>query len=59
MKPIIDDIQESIKIACQNPADYEGYVENCLLFDTAAGAEYYECTPKQFEYCCRRALLSI
>jgi hypothetical protein len=56
---IIESIQDEIRENCTNVDDYEGYVENCLLFNIKGGAEFYNCTEEQFQYCCKRALMSI
>jgi len=54
----INDLRETIKKECYTEADYEGYVENCLLIAPEGGADYYGITLNQFKYACKRALLS-
>lgn len=58
-KEIIEDIQRTIKEECSNPADYDNYVDLCLLYDPKAMAEYYGQTVSQIKYLCKRALMSI
>ena len=59
LKPIIDEIEQTILSECCDIKDYASYVENCLLFDPESGAEYYNITVEQFKYCCARALLRL
>ena len=56
---VINDLEKTIINECDNPEDYEGYIYNCLLYDTESAAEYYGITEQQFEYCVHRAFIRL
>ena len=56
---IINELENNIKTACTNPLDYEGYVENCLLYDMLAICKYYDRDKQQINYLVHRALLRL
>ena len=55
----VESLKESIITNCDNPDDYQGYVENCLLYDPQAAATHYQVTVPQFEYYCASALREV
>ena len=56
---IITEIEKTILENCDNPLDYDGYIENCLLFDSQAIADFYGQTVAQIKYLVTRARLRL
>jgi hypothetical protein len=56
---ISEDIKKTIINECDNPADYEQYVELNLLSDPDAGAAYYHITTDHFKFYCKEALCKV
>lgn len=55
---IINDLERTIRTECDNPADYDGYVENLLHFAESV-CDYYNRDEKQIKYLMGRALMRL
>ena len=54
-RDMLIDIEKTILTEVDRAADVFGYIQNCLLYDMASGAEYYQTTKHSFQKACYQA----